>query len=107
MLDDFKTELKKLIYARMERQEAGRGSMAVANQDPFLDLPDEIEFARQVNNTSRSMSMVEVIARDPQYGQQRDTRVMSGRPLIGRTGKKLFHLPLLRPTTPLTTPSTT
>jgi hypothetical protein len=99
MLDDFKTELKRLGFARMEREEARRKSTAVATKDSFVARRDEIENIGPTNGSMDddpyNVSLGEMLTSDDQLAANQDHRKPSTRQVFGRVGTKISKLPSL------------
>ena len=99
MLDDFKTELKRLGFARMEREEAKRKSVALATKDSIAERHDEIENAGPVDgvmdDSPYSVSLGEMLTSDGQIPDNQDRRKPATRQVFGRAGTKLSRLPSL------------
>jgi hypothetical protein len=93
MLDDFKTELRKLGFARMQREKEQQKSSAIAHKDSFVDGQEEIEHALHTNDSQNSMNLGEMLTSDEQFEAQREARRRSSKPILGRMGKKISHLP--------------
>lgn len=101
MLDDFKTELKKLGYARMERDEARRKSSAITRKDSFVGRRDEIEnigpMDESMDDGPHSLSLGEMLTSDNQLPTNQDRRNSSTRQVLGKVGTKISRLPSLGP----------
>jgi hypothetical protein len=99
MLDDFKTELKRLGFARMEREEAKRKSIALATKDSFAGRHDEIENAGPMDSAMDdgpySVSLGEMLTSDGQIPANQDCRKSATRQVLGKAGTKLSRLPSL------------
>ena len=99
MLDDFKTELKKLGFARMEREEAKRNSVPLATKDSFAGRHDEIENAGPMDSAMDdgpySVSLGEMLTSDGQIPDNQDRRKSASRQVLGKAGTKLSRLPSL------------
>ena len=97
MLDDFKTELRKLGFARLEREEARRKSVATfANKESFVANRSEVEEVDPVDGSPRPLSLSEMLTGGeqlPTIGNGR--RNATSRPAIGRAGTKIKNLPSL------------
>jgi hypothetical protein len=94
MLDDFKTELKRLGFARMEREEAKRKSIALATKDSFAGRHDEIENAGPMDGPY-SVSLGEMLTSDDQIPDNQDRRKSATKQVLGKAGTKLSRLPSL------------
>src|SRR5271156_2403075 len=96
MLDDFKTELRKLGFARMERE---RKSVTLASKDSFAGRHDEIENAGPMDgamdNDPYSVSLGEMLTSDDQIPDNQDCRKSATRQVLGKAGTKLSRLPSL------------
>lgn len=99
MLDDFKTELKRLGFARMEREEARRRSTALATKDSFTGRPDEIENAGPTNGAMDdglyNVSLGEMLTSDDQIPGNQDRRKSGATQVLGKAGTKISRLPSL------------
>lgn len=99
MLDDFKTELRKLGFARLERDEARRKSNALATKDSFAGRHDEVETVGPANGHASNMSLGEMLTSDDQLQSQlamnQDRRRSSTRVAFGKVGTKISRLPSL------------
>jgi hypothetical protein len=99
MLDDFKTELRRLGFARMEREEARRKSTALATKDSFTGRPDEIENVGSTNGTMGddlyNVSLGEMLTSDDQIPDNQDRRKSATRQVVGKAGMKISRLPSL------------
>jgi hypothetical protein len=99
MLDDFKTELKRLGFARMEREEAKRKSVPLATKDSFAGRHDEIENAGPMDSAMDdgpySVSLGEMLTSDGQIPANQDCRKSATRQVLGKAGTKLSRLPSL------------
>jgi hypothetical protein len=99
MLDDFKTELKRLGFARMEREEARRRSTGLATKDSFTGRPDEIENAGPTNGAMDdglyNVSLGEMLTSDDQIPGNQDRRKSGARQVLGKAGTKISRLPSL------------
>jgi len=99
MLDDFKTELKKLGFARMEREEAKRNSVPLATKDSFAGRHDEIENAGPMDSAMDdgpySVSLGEMLTSDGQIPDNQERRKSATRQVLGKAGTKLSRLPSL------------
>ena len=111
MLDDFKTELKRLGIKRIKKEEMRRNSMALVIEDKDTDENGQLEFADALNvsperlaaerrngaargrmrNTSFANGATESSETSP---SDRDHQKY-GREQTGRGGRKLSHLPSL------------
>ena len=96
MLDDFKTELRKLGFARMERE---RKSVTLASKDSFAGRHDEIENAGPMDGAMDdgpySVSLGEMLTSDDQIPDNQDCRKSATRQVLGKAGTKLSRLPSL------------
>ena len=96
MLDDFKTELRKLGFARMERE---RKSVTLASKDSFAGRHDEIENAGPMDGAMDdgpySVSLGEMLTSDGQIPDNQDRRKSATRQVLGKAGTKLSRLPSL------------
>ena len=99
MLDDFKTELKRLGFARMERDEARRKSTAFAKRGSTVAGRDEIEnICRMdggVDDGPQNVSLGEFLTNDEQVGADQDRPKSSARQALGKVGTKISRLPSL------------
>jgi len=99
MLDDFKTELRKLGFARLERDEARRKSNALVTKDSFAGRHDEVENVGPANGHAQNMSLGEMLTSDDQLESQlsihQDRRKSSTRVALGKVGTKISKLPSL------------
>jgi hypothetical protein len=101
MLDDFKTELKRLGFARMEREEARRKSTVLASKETFAGRPDEIENVGPVNDAMGgdpyNVSLGEMLTSDDQIPGHQDRRKSATRQVLGKASTKISRLPSLGP----------
>jgi hypothetical protein len=99
MLDDFKTELKRLGFARMEREEARRKSSVLAMKESFVGRRDEIEnigpLDGSADNDPYNVSLGEMLMSDDQLDASQDRRKPSTRHVFGKVGTKISRLPSL------------
>ncbi len=99
MLDDFKTELRKLGFARLEREEARRKSNAIATKDSFVGRHDEIEHVGTPNGGPQNMSLGEMLTNEDQLQEQivstNDRRKSTTKMAFGKVGTKISRLPSL------------
>ena len=99
MLDDFKTELRRLGFARMEREEARRKSAPLATKDSFIGRPDEIENVGSMNGALgddlHNVSLGEMLTSDDQIPDNQDRRKSATRQVLGKAGTKISRLPSL------------
>jgi hypothetical protein len=99
MLDDFKTELKRLGFARMEREEARRGSSALATKESFIGRGDEIENVRPrdglTDDDLYGASLGEMLTSNDQLTANQDCQRLSTRQAFGKVGTKISRLPSL------------
>lgn len=99
MLDDFKTELKRLGFARMEREEARRKSTALATKESFTGRGDEIEHVGprdgSTDDDPYNFSLGEMLTSNDQLPANQDHRRPSTKQAFGRIGKKISSLPSL------------
>jgi hypothetical protein len=99
MLDDFKTDLKRLGFARMEREEARRKSATLVTKDSFAGRHDEIENAGPMevamDDGPYSVSLGEMLTSDDRIPDNQDRRKSAPRQVLGKAGTKLSRLPSL------------
>jgi hypothetical protein len=99
MLDDFKTELKRLGFARVEREEARRKSTALTTKDSFMGRPDEIENVGPLNGAMDdgpyNVSLGEMLTSDDQILDHQDRRTSATRQVLGKASTKISRLPSL------------
>jgi hypothetical protein len=99
MLDDFKTELKRLGFARMEREEAKRKSIALATKASFAGRHEEIENVRPMNGAiddgPDNVSLGEMLTSDDQIPNYQDRRKSATKQVLGKAGTKISRLPSL------------
>lgn len=96
MLDDFKTELKKLGIARIERDEARRQSSALVTKDSCGGGHDEIENRSLENDLPDNLNLGEMLTCDDQSTGSEDRRKRpTTRHSLGRVGTKISRLPSL------------
>ena len=99
MLDDFKTELKRLGFARMEREEARRKSTSLATKESFVGRRDEIENIAPMNGSMDDgpydVSLGEFLTSNDQLAANQDRRKSSTREAFGKVGTKISRLPSL------------
>lgn len=99
MLDDFKTELRKLGFARLERDEARRKSNILVTKDSFAGRHYEVENIGPANGDAANMSLGEMLTSDDQLQSQlavnHDRRKSSTRVAFGKVGTKISKLPSL------------
>ena len=97
MLDDFKTELRKLGFARLEREEARRKSTPLANKDSFIGGRDEIENIAPANGGPQNLSLGDMLTNEEQLQEQlaisQDHRKSTTRHALGKVGTKISRLP--------------
>jgi hypothetical protein len=99
MLDDFKTELKRLGFARMEREEARRKSTTIATKESFVGRRDEIENVgprdSPMDDDPYNVSLGEMLTSDDQLPPDQDRRRSSKKQVFGKVGTKISRLPSL------------
>ena len=99
MLDDFKTELRKLGFARLEREEARRKSTTIATKDSFVGRHNEIENVSTPNGGPQNMSLGEMLTSEDQLQDQiastNDRRKSTTKFALGKVGTKISRLPSL------------
>lgn len=107
MLDDFKTELKRLGFARMEREEARRKSTAFTTKDSYVGRRDEIEnigpmdgpmngpMDGPMDDGPQNVSLGEFLTDDEQLAATPDRRKSTARQAFGKVGTKISGLPSL------------
>ena len=95
VLDDFKTELKRLGIKRMQADEVRRQSTALVLDDD-KDEDQEVEFADALNAT-RSSPQGNGLSPTASRSEKRLRHdSMDGRPQLGRGGKRIGRLPGLK-----------
>lgn len=104
MLDDFKTELKRLGIKRMHHDEQRRQSLALALEDPRKDDDDDhLEFTDALyTNPARyqsSHTTDRTLTPSPRGRPRPESAELSPnqpQAYVGRSGKKLSRLPALK-----------
>ncbi|KIV90974.1 hypothetical protein PV10_05572 [Exophiala mesophila] len=103
MLDDFKTELKRLGIKRMHHDEQRRQSLALALDDPRKDDDDHLEFSDALyTNPARYQSSHNTdttLTPSPRGRPRPDSAEFSPHQPdrhVGRSGKKISRLPALK-----------
>lgn len=103
MLDDFKTELKRLGIKRLQQDELRRQSMALVLDDNTKDDDNQLEFSDALNvNPARFQTLQSAdtnSSRSPR-GRMRHESVSESRDdprnHVGHSGKKISRLPGLK-----------
>ena len=118
MLDDFKTELKKLGFARVEREEKRHQSMAAVSKDHFVGHGYEVEEIGPstcplqqpltgLRNVPRhqqpgdrvdsrvGFSFFDAPDEGPPTPPERDRKMSTTKQALGRVGTRISHLPPL------------
>lgn len=96
MLDDFKTELKRLGIKRIKQEETHRQSIALVLEDKDTDENGELEFSDALNVSPESLAeqrrRKDTNGSSPR-GRLRNDSVLNGRQSTGSGGKKTSHIP--------------
>ena len=103
MLDDFKTELQRLGFARMEREEARWKSTVLATKDSCRGRQDQIKniglsdgpLNGPMDGGPQNVSLGEMLKSDDQVAANQDRRRSSTRHVFGKVGTKISRLPSL------------
>lgn len=97
MLDDFKTELKRLGIKRIQQEEMRRQSVALILDETDKDRDQELEFADALNANPNRLAQANDISptNTNQDGRLRHDS-MEGKPQLARAGKKIRGLPGLK-----------
>ena len=102
MLDDFKTELKRLGMKRIQKEEMRRHSVALVLDDK--DDDEEVEFADALNPRTRLPNGTRLSPGSSPDGRLRQDSMSNSssdkrgapKPPIGKGGTKISHLPGLK-----------
>ena len=97
MLDDFKTELKRLGMKRIQREELRRQSTALVLDDDEDDVA-EVEFADALNTRAPLTTGTNLSPRESPDGRPRQDSLKRGGPRAqtGKGGTRISHLPGLK-----------
>ena len=92
MLDDFKTELKKIGSAPGERGEEGRKRRATLNKDSFAGALNEVEYAESMHSPFNGVNSEEFPMTDALQKAQRQALRPQTKPMLGRNSLKISPL---------------
>ncbi|KAH0846899.1 hypothetical protein FOPE_12593 [Fonsecaea pedrosoi] len=104
MLDDFKTELKRLGIRRMRKDELRRHSFAlVGDPNDYKEGDDQMEFSDALNTNPlqfQTMHTLDDSPRSSPMGRLRQDSITKSptneKETIGKSGKKISKLPTLK-----------